>query len=205
MTTAMKRVSSSAILNALPHAVLVLDPQDQIVAANDAAQAFFGASLTFLRKRPLSAFVPFGSPLLALPAKVRAEQATMAEYRVDLSSPRLGSRAIVDIHAMPLPEDADCVVLTLNPPSMAEKIDRALTSRSAARSVSGLAAMLAHEIRNPLSGIRGAAQLIEPNLEGDDQTLARLITAECDRISKLVDRMEVFGDSRPCAARQAPV
>lgn len=203
MTTAMKRVSSSAILNALPHAVLVLDPDDEIVAANDAAQAFFGASLTFLRKRPLSAFVPFGSPLLALPAKVRAEQATMAEYRVDLSSPHLGSRAIVDIHAMPLPEDPDSVVLTLNPPSMAEKIDRALTSRSAARSVIGLAAMLAHEIRNPLSGIRGAAQLIEPTLDGDDRALARLITDECDRISKLVDRMEVFGDSRP--VQRAPV
>jgi two-component system nitrogen regulation sensor histidine kinase GlnL len=57
--------------------------------------------------------------------------------------------------------------------------------------------MLAHEIRNPLSGIRGAAQLIEPTLEEDDRALARLITAETDRISKLVARMEVFGDSRP--------
>jgi len=197
MTADTAGIAAPAILNALPHAVLVLDADDRIVAANDAAQAFFGASLNFLRDRPLSAFVPFGSPLLALPAKVRAEEATMAEYRVDLSSPRLGHRQIVDIHAMPLPEDTAVVVLTLNPPSMAEKIDRALTSRSAARSVSGLAAMLAHEIRNPLSGIRGAAQLIEPTLDEDDRALARLITTECDRISKLVERMEVFGDSRP--------
>jgi two-component system nitrogen regulation sensor histidine kinase GlnL len=196
-------VSCASILAALPHAVLVLDTYDNIVEANDAAQAFFGASLNFLRKRPLSAFLPFGSPLLALPAKVRAEQATMAEYRVDLSSPRLGTRQMVDIHAMPLPDDSGFVVLTLNPPSMAEKIDRALTSRSAARSVSGLAAMLAHEIRNPLSGIRGAAQLIEPTLEEEDRALARLITDECDRISKLVARMEVFGDSRP--VKRTPV
>ncbi|MEM0908288.1 MAG: ATP-binding protein [Pseudomonadota bacterium] len=191
------RVTAPAILSALPHAILVLDEADHIVSANDAAQAFFGSSLTNLRKRPLSSFVPFGSPLLTLPAKVRQENATMVEYRVDLSSPRLGNGHIVDIHAVPLPEDPDIVVLTLDRPSMAEKIDRALTSRGAARSVSGLAAMLAHEIRNPLSGIRGAAQLIEPALGQDDRPLAQLITAETDRIVKLIDRMEVFGDARP--------
>ena len=95
------------------------------------------------------------------------------------------------------------MVLTLDRPSMAEKIDRALTSRGAARSVSGLAAMLAHEIRNPLSGIRGAAQLLEPALDEDDRALARLIMAETDRIVKLVDRMEIFGDARP--VQRAPV
>ncbi|MEM8552474.1 MAG: histidine kinase dimerization/phospho-acceptor domain-containing protein, partial [Pseudomonadota bacterium] len=198
-----KRVTSSAILNALPHAILVLNADDDIIAANDAAQAFFGASLNHLRQRPLSAIVPFGSPLLALPHKVREENASLVEYRVDLSSPRTGSGHIVDIHAVPLPEDPEVVVLTLDRPSMAEKIDRALTSRSAARSVSGLAAMLAHEIRNPLSGIRGAAQLIEPELGENDRALARLITDETDRIVKLIDRMEVFGDARP--VQRAPV
>lgn len=203
MTTTLRRVTSSSILNALPHAILVLDGEDTIVAANDAAQSFFQASLAYLRKRPLSAFVPFGSPLLALPAKVRAEQASLVEYRVDLSSPRTGQGQIVDIHAVPLPDEPDVVLLTLDRPSMAEKIDRALTSRGAARSVSGLAAMLAHEIRNPLSGIRGAAQLLEPALDEDDRALARLIMEETDRIVKLVDRMEIFGDARP--VQRAPV
>ncbi|MEM8852791.1 MAG: ATP-binding protein [Pseudomonadota bacterium] len=198
-----RKVTPSAVLNALPHAVLVLDGEDAIVAANDAAQAFLGASLAHLRERPLSAFVPFGSPLLTLPDKVRQHGAGMVEYRVDLSSPKLGAGQIVDIHATPLPEDPSVILLTLDRPSMAEKIDRQLTSRSAARSVSGLAAMLAHEIRNPLSGIRGAAQLIEPTLGEDDRALARLITDETDRIVKLVDRMEVFGDARPVA--RAPV
>ena len=203
MTAPLRRVTSSAILNALAHAVLVLGPKDDILAANDAAQSFFGASLAHLRNRPLSAFVPFGSPLLALPSKVRAESASMVEYRVDLSSPRMGTNQVVDIHAVQLPEDPEIVILTLDRPSMAEKIDRALTSRGAARSVSGLAAMLAHEIRNPLSGIRGAAQLIEPALGEDDRVLARLIMDETDRIVKLVDRMEVFGDARP--VQRAPV
>ncbi len=82
---------------------------------------------------------------------------------------------------------------------MAQMIERRLTHRAAARSVSGLAAVLAHEIKNPLSGIRGAAQLLEPALSDEDRALARLICEETDRIRNLVDRMEVFGDERPLA------
>ncbi len=83
--------------------------------------------------------------------------------------------------------------------SMAQMIERQLTHRAAARSVSGLAAVLAHEIKNPLSGIRGAAQLLEPSLSDEDRALSQLICAETDRIRNLVDRMEVFGDERPLA------
>jgi two-component system, NtrC family, nitrogen regulation sensor histidine kinase GlnL len=78
-----------------------------------------------------------------------------------------------------------------------EKIDRQLTHRGAARTVTGLAAMLAHEIKNPLSGIRGAAQLLEADADEDDRALTRLICDEADRIVGLVDRMEVFADERP--------
>ena len=81
--------------------------------------------------------------------------------------------------------------------TIADKMDRQLTHRGAARSVIALAAMLAHEIKNPLSGIRGAAQLLEQSVDDDDRTLTRLICDEADRIVKLVDRMEVFGDERP--------
>ena len=59
--------------------------------------------------------------------------------------------------------------------------------------------MLAHEIKNPLSGIRGAAQLLESERTEFDRTLTQLICEESDRIVKLVDRMETFGDSRPVA------
>jgi two-component system nitrogen regulation sensor histidine kinase GlnL len=81
--------------------------------------------------------------------------------------------------------------------TMADKIDRQLTHRGAARTVTGLAAMLAHEIKNPLSGIRGAAQLLEQSVDDQDRALTRLICDEADRIVKLVDRMEVFSDERP--------
>lgn len=80
---------------------------------------------------------------------------------------------------------------------MADKIDRQLVSRGAARSITGLAAMLAHEIKNPLSGIRGAAQLLEQSVDDEEVPLARLIRDETDRIVGLIERVEVFGDDRP--------
>ena len=89
------------------------------------------------------------------------------------------------------------VVVMLQERTIADKMDRQLTHRGAARSVIALAAMLAHEIKNPLSGIRGAAQLLEQSANDEDRTLTRLICDEADRIVKLVDRMEVFGDERP--------
>jgi two-component system nitrogen regulation sensor histidine kinase GlnL len=86
---------------------------------------------------------------------------------------------------------------------MANLMERQLTHRGAARSVSAMAAVLAHEIKNPLSGIRGAAQLLEAGAAPDDRPLAHLIMQETDRIRDLVDRMEVFGDERP--VHKAPV
>jgi two-component system, NtrC family, nitrogen regulation sensor histidine kinase GlnL len=88
-------------------------------------------------------------------------------------------------------------VIMLQQRTIADKMDRQLTHRGAARSVIALAAMLAHEIKNPLSGIRGAAQLLEQSANDEDRALTRLICDEADRIVKLVDRMEVFGDERP--------
>ncbi|WP_353804198.1 histidine kinase dimerization/phospho-acceptor domain-containing protein, partial [Acinetobacter baumannii] len=81
--------------------------------------------------------------------------------------------------------------------SIARKIDRQLVHRGAARSVTAMAVMLAHEVKNPLSGIRGAAQLLEQSVAGDDRELTRMICDEADRIVSLVDRMEVFSDQRP--------
>jgi two-component system nitrogen regulation sensor histidine kinase GlnL len=81
--------------------------------------------------------------------------------------------------------------------TVADKMDRQLTHRGAARSLTALGAMLAHEIKNPLSGIRGAAQLLEQSVDENDRMLTRLICDETDRIVSLVERMELFGDERP--------
>ena len=170
---------------------------DNIANANAAAEAFFEASLLLLRRHALRELVPFGSPLLALIEQVRASGAAVNEYKVDLGTPRNPGERLVDLHVAPVPERPDHVVMMLQERTIADKMDRQLTHRGAARSVSALAAMLAHEIKNPLSGIRGAAQLLEQSAGEDDRNLTRLICEEADRIVKLVDRMEVFTDERP--------
>ncbi|MBZ9937861.1 nitrogen regulation protein NR(II) [Mesorhizobium sp. BR1-1-16] len=198
-TRLRKQVDNAAalLLDALPHPVLLIDPEGHVTEANGAAQDFFQVSVAMLRRQPMANFVPFGSPLLALIDQVRMRGAAVNEYRVDVGTPRNGSERIVDIYASPIFEQPQHVVVMLQERTMAEKIDRQLTHRGAARSVTGLAAMLAHEIKNPLSGIRGAAQLLESSVDDNDRALTRLITDEADRIVKLVDRMEVFSDERP--------
>jgi two-component system nitrogen regulation sensor histidine kinase GlnL len=189
--------AADAVLNALPLPVITIAADGKIADANVAAESFFESSVVLLRRQQLRDLVPFGSPLLALIEQVRGRGAAVNEYKVDLSTPRNPGDRLVDLHVAPLPERPDHVVVMLQERTIADKMDRQLTHRGAARSVSALAAMLAHEIKNPLSGIRGAAQLLEQSAADDDRTLTRLICDEADRIVKLVDRMEVFSDERP--------
>src|ERR1700722_4596818 len=190
---------ADAILNALPNPLLLVAPDGRIVEANMAAESFFEISAQFLQRQSLKELVPFGSPLLALIDQVRSSGSPVNEYKVDLGTPRIGGDRLVDLHVAPLPERPGHIVVMLQERTIADKMDRQLTHRSAARSVIALAAMLAHEIKNPLSGIRGAAQLLEQAASPEDRMLTRLICDEADRIVTLVDRMEVFGDDRPVA------
>ncbi len=195
-------IGAESVLNSLESAVLVVDAQTQVTFANNAAEQFLGASLAQLQNVPLTDFIPSDSPVFALIALVRAEGITASEYGVVLESPRI-RKHYVNVQATALPDRPDHVVLTFFERSIADKIDRQLTHRNAARSVTAMAAMLAHEVKNPLSGIRGAAQLLEQSAEPEDQTLTRLICEETDRICALVDRMEVFSDGRPL--ERAPI
>ncbi len=193
----METGPASLLLNTLRHPVVMIDRDGFIAEVNAEAEDFFRSGASILARSRLSDFVPFGSPLIALVEQVREQRVAINEYRVDISSPRLGPERLVDIHAAPVSELPGAVALLLQERSMADKIDRQMVHRGAARSVTGLAAMLAHEIKNPLSGIRGAAQLLEHAVSDEDRALTRLITEETDRIVALVDRMEVFSDERP--------
>ena len=191
------------VLDSLPQAVIVTDKNNAILYANMAAENVFRASSSYLLKHNMEKIVPFGSPVLGLVKQVMTKGAPVNEYQIDISSPRTGEGKIVDVYAAPLADNSPKAILVFRERSMADRIDRQLSHRSAARSVTGLAAMLAHEIKNPLSGIRGAAQLLESVVGNDDKELAQLITTETDRIVKIVDRMEVFSDESP--VEHAPV
>lgn len=198
-TTVAPETTAAIVLNAIRHPVIMVNEEGFISFANADAEAFFRASSNILARNKLETFLPFGSPLLALLEQVRENPSPVNEYRVDISSPRLGNDRVVDIYVTPVSEIPGSVVILFKERSMAEKLDRQMTHRGAARSVTGLASMLAHEIKNPLSGIRGAAQLLEGVVPDEDRSLTHLITEETDRIVSLVDRMEVFSDERPIA------
>ncbi|GGH18151.1 PAS domain-containing sensor histidine kinase [Alsobacter metallidurans] len=186
-----------AILNVLPLPVLLIDSDNQVAEANSAAESFFEMSRPTLQRYGLADLLPFGSPVVNLVDEARRRGGSMNEYRVDIGTPRIGSERIVDVFVAPAGDSESQVVLMLQERTIAEKIDRQLTHRGAVRSISALGSMLAHEIKNPLSGIRGAAQLLEMSATDEDRKLTSLICDETDRIVKLVDRFEDFADGRP--------
>lgn len=197
--TSLSTFASSiiAVFNALPYPILMLDEQDKIHVVNDSAEQFFQASRLILQRKTIADYVPFSSPVLALIDRVRMSHAPFMEYQIDLPLPHDGGKKIIDVYAAPINEFRGAVMVQFQERTMAKRIDQQLVHRDAAKSVTGLAALLAHEIKNPLSGIRGAAQLLESSANEADRMLTRLITEETDRIVKLIERMDVFGDVRP--------
>jgi two-component system, NtrC family, nitrogen regulation sensor histidine kinase GlnL len=193
-------VEAAVILAALSDPVIVIDRGGHIQFVNPAAEQFLGSGAAAICGNALAGFVAPHSPLLSLVDLVWRVGNTISEYDMLLEGPRLGSR-LVTIQAALTGEGADMLVLTLHERSMADKIDRHLTHRNAARSITAMAAMLAHEVKNPLSGIRGAAQLLEQDADPEGRTLTQLICDETDRIVALVDRMEAFSDDRPIERR----
>ncbi len=189
--------TSDQVFGVLPMPIIVVDGDGQITDGNNAAEDFLQSSLHVLRRQRIDDLLPFGSTVLSLVEEVRRRGSSVTEYRVDLSSPRIGKDKIVDVFATPLRYPEGSVVVMLQERTIAEKMDRQLTHRGAARSMTALGSMLAHEIKNPLSGIRGAAQLLESSAQPEDRILTRLICDETDRIVKLVERVEMFGDDRP--------
>ncbi|MGH7100990.1 MAG: two-component system sensor histidine kinase NtrB [Acetobacteraceae bacterium] len=188
-------LGAEAILAQLPVAVVALGAGDRFVFANQAAEQFFVASAAQLAAMSLTEFVPRESALCKMIAEVRSRGVTMAAHAVTLESPRLARRG-VNVQVAPLAEPEGGVVIGLEETEVARAFDAGTQWAPAARGVAGMAAVLAHEVKNPLSGIRGAAQLLEATSGPGDRELAILIRDEADRIRALIERMEMFGRER---------
>ena len=184
---------ASAMLGAVPVPVIMLDAGNHFRYANHAAEHALGLSMHQLGNFRLDDVVAADSPILQLVEQARSHDLTISDHDLVLEGPRLRARPVA-VQVAPVPEEPGGVVMTLQDGSAARALDRQRLFRNAARSVSGMAAILAHEVKNPLSGIRGAAQLLEGSVEESDRELAVLIRDEADRIKALVERMEVFGE-----------
>jgi two-component system nitrogen regulation sensor histidine kinase GlnL len=185
-----------SILAALPDAVAIIDRANRFVFVNLAAETLFSASAALLKRQALEDVVAFASPLLALIAQARKRGAWVSEYAVPLTGPKMTPQT-VDIQVSSLNESWQDLVVTFRQRSIAQKIDEQLLHRGAAHSVIGMARVLAHEVKNPLSGIKGAAQLVEGEVRPESRELIQLIVRETDRIANLINRLEDFSDRAP--------
>lgn len=182
-----------AYLQALSDAIIVVDRDLNIRFANMAAEDLLQSSRTQLSRQSLADYLPSDSPIYTLISQATGSGSSVAESDVTLDT-RHRVIAHVAVHANPVMDASGAVVLAIREQAIVHQIDRQLSHRSAARSVSAMAAMMAHEVRNPLSGIKGAAQLLEGVVTAADRPLTGLICDEADRINELVDRIEVFSD-----------
>ena len=186
----------AVLLANLPSAVLTVDGELHVRWANPAAEQLLSASLNVLEGRPLADFVSPHAKLIDLVRQAQSSGSSISDYGVELALAR-GEVVSVDSHLTVLVELPEHVLVVLHPCSVARRLDQHLASRSSSRSTSALARTLAHEVKNPLSGIRGAAQLLEPYIGDEDKPLVKLICDEADRIVQLVDRMEEFAEASP--------
>ncbi len=186
------------LLAALPIPVIVLGPGGALVTANAAAETMFNASQSSLRERGWASGLVDGSPLIALVGDGRELDGDIAAFDVELVF--IGGRSLrVDVFVTPLTDAPGWTIVAFHLRPAATLGDRQLVNQGAALSAIGVAAMLAHEIKNPLSGIRGAAQLLAATADPEARELTELIRDEVDRVAALIDRMEGFTDTRPVA------
>lgn len=190
-------IDYSSVFNALEIAIIVIDGSDSVSLANAAAEHILGASQSSLAGRPLAETVPGAGILVDLAARVRESGAPVVDHAITLR-PRHGAQPIlVDAVASPMSDGGEFAAVTLYERTVSSQMERQLGYRGTARSIAGMAAVLAHEIKNPLSGIRGAAQLLGDTSSDEDRPLTELIRSEVDRICALVDRMSAFSDGKP--------
>ncbi len=187
---------SGVIWASLPIPALVLDPQDRITAINPAAELFLNRTLKSLAGDLVYDRLAIDAPVEDALERVRKNRSPIFVNDVDVGT---GERAPVqcNIQIAPISMDTDRVLFLISPREIAGRLGRSMSADKAAKSAIGMAEMLAHEIKNPLAGISGAAQLLSMNLPKQDLELTDLIVEETRRIVKLLDQVEQFGNLRP--------
>ena len=196
-------INKDNLWSALPIPALYITPDDTIGDINAAAELFFNASAKSLMGHPVFDRIMIDTPLEAAMSRVRRDDAQLFINNVDISTgATTPSRCNLQMAPFGDPEG---VLVLIEPRHLADRMGRAEAVKSAAKSAIGMAEMLAHEIKNPLAGITGAAQLLSMNLPPEDQEMTDLIVAESRRIVELLTQVEQFGNLRPPEKRSVNI
>ena len=184
-------VTETQIFAALPNPVFVLDRENRFIYLNQAAEIFFQSSRMMLLGTPLTSIMPADSNFLSMVSRARAQSISVGDQGVELAGPKIGLK-LINVQITPFGDREPRLLITIQERALAERLRGQSLFRGAARSIAAMAALLAHEVKNPLAGIKGAAQLLEADLDADGQSLTRMIVEESDRVAALLDRMEGF-------------
>ena len=192
----MSLPSAETLWASLPVPAILIDGKDRLIDLNPSAEQFLNTSEKMLKGQPIFDRLAIDAPLEQVFARVRANHSTLYINEVDVGT---GDRApmICNLQAAPVADRQGVILLLISPREFADRMGRGQGMKTAARSAIGMAEMLAHEIKNPLAGITGAAQLLSMNLPAEDVELADLIVEETRRIVKLLEQVEQFGNLRP--------
>ncbi|MEM8631895.1 MAG: ATP-binding protein [Pseudomonadota bacterium] len=184
------------IWNSLPVPGFLISAEDRIVDINTAAEMFLNVSVKAFRDAPVWDRLMIDAPMGDALDRVRRDSANLYINNVDVGT---GSMAPVpcNVQVSPVMNSPGSVLVLMEPRQVADRLGRAQSVKTAAKSAIGMSEMLTHEIKNPLAGITGAAQLLSMNLTGEDREMTDLIVAESRRIVKLLEQVEQFGNLRP--------
>jgi len=181
--------SAGEIMAAMATAVLVVDPAGEVVEINAACESLFNLSRNHIVGRAILEAI--GQPLTTMP-----NDAPFAAYDIEIRLPG-GRRMKVDLTVAPLPDRLGWRAVSIHGHGRSALGARSMDREGGTRTAVAAAAMLAHEVKNPLSAVRGAAQLLESSCDEESRRLTRLIREEVDRVTALIDRMQGFTDTRP--------
>ncbi|MHA6345820.1 two-component system sensor histidine kinase NtrB [Roseivivax sp. CAU 1761] len=192
----MSALAETAIWTSIPVPALIIDEADRIADLNPAGELFLNNSAKWLVGQPVWDRLAVDAPLEESLLRARDHGTPLFVNDVDIGT---GSRApvVCSLHIAPVAGRPGWMMLLISPRELAGRMTQSHSVKSAAKSAIGMAEMLAHEIKNPLAGITGAAQLLSMNLAAEDLELTDLIVAETRRIVKLLEQVEQFGNLSP--------
>lgn len=185
-----------AIWNSLPVPALLVDENDLIQDINPAAESFLNASAKSMRGVPVWDKITVDAPLEDALVRARKHGTTLFVNDADIGTGD-GPPIQGNVQIAPMSGRQDHMLVLITSRELAGRMTRSLGVKSSVKSAIGMAEMLAHEIKNPLAGITGAAQLLSMNLVAQDLELTDLIVEESRRIVKLLEQVEQFGNLSP--------
>lgn len=184
------------IFDALLEGVVILDAADRIDLLNPEARRLIGAGHDPSPGKTLVEALGPGHPVCRVVQRVRASGRASIHDEIEFPQ-RFESPIPVDVSVSIIgetrPGQPSAIAIAMRDRSAARTLREEIHERERQESYGHIAAGIAHEVRNPLGGIRGAAELIGMRSQDDrSRKAASLIVAEVDRISGLVDELMVF-------------